>query len=32
MGLKGTYFTTMGDIKSNTMAELQKVLKETFLL
>ena len=30
MGLKGTRFATMEDIKSNAMAELQKIPKEPF--
>ena len=30
MGLKGTYFATMEDIKSNAMAELQKIPKDAF--
>jgi hypothetical protein len=30
MGLKGTRFTTMEDIKSNATAELRKIPKETF--
>jgi hypothetical protein len=30
MCLKGTHFTTMEDIKSNAMAELQRIPKEAF--
>jgi hypothetical protein len=30
MGLKGTRFATMEDIKSNATAELQKIAKEAF--
>jgi hypothetical protein len=30
MGLKGTCFGTIEDIKSNAMAEHQKILKEAF--
>jgi hypothetical protein len=30
MGLKGTRFATIEDIKSNATAELQKNLKEAF--
>jgi histone-lysine N-methyltransferase SETMAR len=30
MGLKGTRFATMEDIKSNAMAELRKIPKEAF--
>jgi len=30
MGLKGTRFTTMKDIKSNAMAELWRIPKEAF--
>jgi hypothetical protein len=30
MGLKGTHFATMEDIKSNVMAELWKIPKEAF--
>jgi hypothetical protein len=30
MGFKGTRFATMGDIKSNAMAELRKIPKEAF--
>jgi hypothetical protein len=30
MGLKGTCFATMDDIKSNVMAELQKIPEEAF--
>jgi len=30
MGLKGTRFTIMEDIKSNAMAELRKIPKEAF--
>jgi hypothetical protein len=30
MGLKGTNFATMEDIKWNAMAELQKIPKEAF--
>jgi hypothetical protein len=30
MGLKGTHFATMEDIKSNAMAELQNIPKEAF--
>jgi hypothetical protein len=30
MGLKGTRFATMVDIKLNAMAELRKITKETF--
>jgi hypothetical protein len=29
MGIKGTRFATMQDIKSNATAELRKILKET---
>jgi hypothetical protein len=30
MGLKGIWFTTMENIKSNAMAELQKIPREAF--
>jgi hypothetical protein len=30
MGLKGTRFTTMEDMKSNTTAEIRKIPQETF--
>jgi hypothetical protein len=30
MGLKGTHFATMEDIKSNVMDELRKIPKEAF--
>jgi hypothetical protein len=30
LGLKGTRFATVEDIKWNAMAELQKILKEAF--
>jgi hypothetical protein len=31
MGIKGSRFTSMKDIKSNAMAELRKIPEEAFL-